>query len=65
MGIRDFLTPWGRRASGSRQRALEIFRGTLPPQRSEEVQGRKISSAPRDLMAKGPGYNFLSICSFI
>jgi hypothetical protein len=33
---------------GSRKRALEIFRGTLPPQRSEEVQGRKMSSARRD-----------------
>jgi hypothetical protein len=33
---------------GSRGRALEIFRGTLPPQRSEEAQGRKISSAQRD-----------------
>ena len=51
----------------SRERALEIFRGTLPPQRSarkddclsaerefsslqrsEETQGRKISSTQRD-----------------
>jgi hypothetical protein len=29
---------------------LEIFRGTLPPQRSEEAQGRKISSARRELI---------------
>ncbi len=53
---------------GSRKRALEIFRGTLPPQRSArkddclsakrefrlcsdsvEAQGRKMSSARRDL----------------
>ncbi len=27
---------------------MEIFRGTLPPQRSEEVQGQKMSSARRD-----------------
>ena len=27
---------------------MEIFRGTLPPQRSEEAQGRKMSSARRD-----------------
>ena len=33
---------------GSRKRALEIFRGTLPPQRSEEAQGRKMSGARRD-----------------
>src|SRR3989339_303412 len=37
----------------SRKRALEIFRGTLPPQRSEEAQGRKMSSAKRDPMFIG------------
>jgi hypothetical protein len=31
---------------GFGRNALEIFRGALPPQRSEEVQGRKISSGP-------------------
>ncbi len=56
---------------GSRKRALEIFRGSLPPQRSahkddclsalarvsslqrsEEAQGRKMSSAQRDPIFK-------------
>ena len=32
----------------SRKHALEIFRGTLPPQRSEEAQGRKMSSVRRE-----------------
>ncbi len=32
----------------SRKHALEIFRGPLPPQRSGEVQGRKMSSVRRE-----------------